>query len=360
MNAFNSILQLLALGGFVLGVLGIALAIGASSQGRNARGGALLAFVGIVAGIVFSIIAQGLLIVDTTQRAVIFNVLTGELEQPRGPGISIVIPGVQQPFIYPISQQTLTFSTREGVASTLSDSAIQARSVDGQQVEVDLTIIFRLDATGDRINQIHRDWSAQPGGYIEGLIRPAVRSIVRDVVARLEAESIYGIGREGMQQDISERLTTSLGRAGINVSEVLVRNVNFTEQFTDAIERKQIEQQELQRAQTEATRVRTQATGRANAAIEEATGQAQAILIRAQAEAEALRLISEQIAANPNLIQYTYIQQLSDNVRLIMIPSNSPFLFDPSTFVQLGEDFSAPAVPQIEGIRDRQQDGGGN
>lgn len=354
MNAFNSILQLLALGGFVVGVLGIALAVGASSQGRNARGGALLATVGIIAGIIFSIIAQGLLIVDTTQRAVIFNVLGGDLETPRGPGIHIILPGVQQPFIYPISQQTLTFSTYEGGSTigALNDSAIQARSIDGQQVEIELTIIFRLNPDENRINQIHREWSVQPGGYVDGIVRPAVRSIARDAVARLEAESIYGAGREEMQSDISQRLTTSLDRSGILVTEVLVRNVNFTDQFTDAIERKQIEQQELQRAQTEATRVRTQATGRANAAIEEATGEAQAILIRAEAEAQALKLISDQIASNPNLIQYTYIQQLADNVRLILIPSNSPFLFDPSTFTDLGADFVAPSVPSSSNTDD--------
>ena len=63
----------------------------------------------------------------------------------------------------------------------------------------------------------------------------------------------------------------------------------------------------------------------------------------AAAEAEALRLVSEQIAANPNLIQYTYITELAQNVSLIMVPSNSPFLFDASSFTDLGDDFEAPA-----------------
>ena len=68
--------------------------------------------------------------------------------------------------------------------------------------------------------------------------------------------------------------------------------------------------------------------------------------IAAEAEAEALRLVSEQIAANPNLIPYQYVQRLSDNVGLALIPSNSPFLFDINTFTAL-EDFTAPDVPQI-------------
>lgn len=341
MNSFTSLLQLLGLAGFGLGVLGVGLAVAATSQGRPGRGGFALAGVGFLAGILFTVVSQGLLVVDTTQRAVVFNVVAGELETPRSPGIHIIIPGIQQAYIYPINQQTVAFSAREASIAAATDSAIQARSVDGQQVDVDLTLIFRLDATGDNINRIHLDWSSQPGGYLEGLVRPAVRSIVRDVVARLEAENIYGAGREDMQTEIFNRLTRSLSRSGITVSEVLVRNVNFTDQFTDAIERKQIEQQELQRAQTEARRLEEQAKGRANAAIEEARGQAEATLIRAEAEARALELISEQIAKNPNLIQYTYVQQLADNVSLILVPSNSPFLFDPTNLLS----GSSPAVP---------------
>lgn len=38
--------------------------------------------------------------------------------------------------------------------------------------------------------------------------------------------------------------------------------------------------------------------------------------------------MSEQIAANPSLIQYLYVQNLSDNVNIALVPSNSPFLFD--------------------------------
>ncbi len=343
MNSFTSIIQLLALAGLGVGVLGIGLAVAAASQNRPARGGVAIAIVGFVAGIVLSLVSQGLLIVDTTQRAVVFNVLSGDLEEPKGPGVHIILPGIQQTFLYPISQQTMSFSTSERTTSNTNDEAIQARSVDGQQVNVDLTLIFRLNAEGVRINQIHRDWSSQPGSYIEGLVRPAVRSIVRDVVARLEAESIYGAGREDMQLEITNRLRTSLETSGILVSEVLIRNVNFTEQFTDAIERKQIEQQELQRAQTEAQRLEAEATGRANATIAESRGEAEAILIRAEAEAKALELVSEQIALNPSLIQYTYIQQLSDNVSLILLPSNSPFLFDPESLLNSANN--QPVIP---------------
>lgn len=348
MGDLNSVVQILALGAFLLGFAGIALVVSAASQGRPARNGVLMAAVGLVGGVVLLIVSQGLLIVDTTERAVVFNSITGQLETPREPGIHIIIPGIQQVTLYPISQQSYTMAdASEGLGSgvgTASD-AIEARSVDGQEVRVDLTVLFRLSSRPDDLNRIHVDWRNEPGGYRDGLIRPTVRSVVRDVVANFVAEEIYGRGRESMQREIESRLSSRLSARGIEMTDLLVRAINFTPQFTDAIERKQIEEQELQRARTEAERVRTEAAGRAEAAIEQARGEAEAILVRAAAEAEALRLISQQIAANPNLIQYTYIQQLADNISVALIPANSPFLFDASTFLQLGDDFVPPPVP---------------
>ena len=114
------------------------------------------------------------------------------------------------------------------------------------------------------------------------------------------------------------------------------------EAFTDAIEQKVVAEQNLQRARTDAQRAATEAEGRANAAIAAANGEAQSIEIRAQAEAEALRLVSEQIAANPSLIQYLYVQNLSDNVQLVLVPSSSPFLFDFASLAESNPGFIAP------------------
>ena len=195
-------------------------------------------------------ISLGVLVVGPTQQAVVFNSLTGELEEPRRSGFHIIIPGIQTVTIYPISQQNYTMSDADAEGNVIGSDAVRARSVDGQEVRVDVTLIFRIDASGNNINIVHRDWSNVDGGYTDGLIRPTIRSIVRDVVATFEAEQIYGVDRTTMQAEIERRLTEVLEPQGFFVSDVLVRDLNFSQQFTDAIERKQIEEQELQRAQT--------------------------------------------------------------------------------------------------------------
>lgn len=343
MSDLSSVIQFLAFGGFLLGAAGVAMVVSAASQNRPVRPGVMTAIGGLVIGVILLIVSQGLLVVQPTDRAVVFNTVSGQLETPRQPGISIIIPGVQQVFMYPVSQQNYTMSDLNESGQRFGDDAIRARSVDGQEVRIDMTLLFRLDET--QLNEIHQDWSNTPGGYTDGLIRPTVRSIVRDIVAGFQAESIYGIGRDEMQAEIDALLREQLGAEGVIVTSTLVRDINFSTEFINAIEAKQVEEQELQRARTQAERVRTEAAGRAEAAIEEARGEAEAIRVRAEAEAEALRLISAQIAANPNLIQYTYIQNLSDNVSLALVPSNSPFLFDFNSFAEIGEGFTPPENP---------------
>ncbi len=66
--------------------------------------------------------------------------------------------------------------------------------------------------------------------------------------------------------------------------------------------------------------------------------------IRAEGEAEALRLINEQLSGNPALLQWRYIENLADNIQIILIPSNSPYLFDMQSMVdQAGGTVVAPA-----------------
>src|SRR5262249_49763021 len=102
---------------------------------------------------------------------------------------------------------------------------------------------------------------------------------------------------------------------------------------------KQVAQQQAEQAKQEAERKRTLAQGDADAAVtkakgdadatvEKAKGDAEAIKLQAAAQAQALDLINQQLSKNPLLIQWQYVEKLAGNVSLILMPANSPFLFD--------------------------------
>jgi regulator of protease activity HflC (stomatin/prohibitin superfamily) len=344
MGGISSLFGLLALLGFALFIGGIALAIVAASQGRPVRGGTFLALIGLIVGLLFSVISQGLVIVEPTQVAVTINTLTGTVEAPKRGGTHVIVPIVQRVAVfYPITQQEYTMSATEAEGAQRGDDSVVARTSDGQTVNMDITIIFRL--IPDEADQLYRGWSEN---YLSGFVRPTTRSLAREVVSQYTAEDIYGEARVQLGDDMEAVISERFAEEHLELTDLLVRDIDFSDEFTNAIEAKVVAEQQVEQAEREAERRRTEAAGLRDAAIARAEGEARATILQAQAEAEALRLVSEQVAANPALIQYLYVQNLSDNVSLALVPSNTPFLFDINSLLQQAiPNFSAPAVPQV-------------
>jgi len=80
------------------------------------------------------------------------------------------------------------------------------------------------------------------------------------------------------------------------ITDVNIINFDFSEAFTNAIEEKQIAQQQLLKAETEK-----------ETAITNAQAEAETIRIKAQAEAEANKVLAESL--NENIIDYLTIEK---------------------------------------------------
>ncbi len=338
-------LGFVALAGWVAVIAGIGLAITAASQNRSSRTGVTLAIVGLIVGILFGVISQGIIIVQPQEVAVVFDTVSGQLLEPRGPGISIVVPVIQQATIYSVAQREYTMSGSTSSGAAQGDDAVVGRTADGQEVRIDATIIYNIETT--TANLIHQRWQQRFEG---SLVRPTVRGIIRDEVARYNVEEVYSTQREALRIGIEDLVRTRFAQEGLSVTDFLIRDVRFTDEYAQSIEQKQIAEQNRLRAQQEADRLRVEAQGQRDAAVFQAEGErlsaverangeadalrlraqaeADAILLRAQADAQALALINEQISQNPDLIQWRYVDTLADNIEIMLLPSNSPFVFD--------------------------------
>lgn len=324
MNSISGILSAASLLGVLLFLAGVGLAVSAVSQNRSPRGGAVLAVAGIIIAALLSVVAGGLLVVEPTQVAIVTNTFTGQVEEPKRAGTHIIVPIFQRVVIfYPITQQEYTMAATLAEGASRGDDAIVAQTKDGQTIGLDVTVIFRVNP--DEADNLYLRWNEN---YLVGFVRPTVRSLVREQVTGFTAEEIYSALREKLANDIEAVVETRFVKEHLELTDLLIRDITFSDAFTNAIEEKVVAEQNLARARTEAERARTEAQGRANAAIAAATGEAESIILRATAEAEALRVVSEEIAKNPMLIQYLYVQNLSDNVSIALVPSNTPFLFD--------------------------------
>jgi regulator of protease activity HflC (stomatin/prohibitin superfamily) len=330
--AVKAFLSFLSAASVLVVVGGLAFVTANSARGRSTRPGIVIAVAGLITALVVIPLNAGLVLVEPNERGVVFRQVgsAGDaLQDPITPGLSWVIPFVDQVIPYDVGQQPVTMeggdATEEG-----GRNAVQAISSDGQVVFADVTVVFRINPL--EVNSIHREWR---NTYIDGFIVPVTRSEVRNAINNFGAEEIYSGGRAALEIQLREDLASAFEQQGFLLTDIRIRNIEFSDEFANAIEQKQIAEQEAQRAvflvqqaEQEAEQARTQAQGEADATVIRAQGDADSIVIRGEAEAEALALINEILAENPNLIQYQYINELGDQVQLVIIPSNSPFLFD--------------------------------
>jgi len=316
----SMVLSLIAIAGLALAGFGVFLIAQMVSRNRRATTGVMLTVIGLVVAVIFFVLGAGVVEIQADEVGVVFNVLSGKLaEAPLGPGLHVVIPGVQEVTLYSIAQQEYTMSGGVSGGRTGADDPVEALTQDGQQVGLDVTVIYRIDPA--KANEIHVKWKNR---YENGLIRPTLRSVSREVLGQYDVQEIYSTARIELGQQIREQTAAAVERDGIQVVNVLVRNIDFSDEYVDSIEKKQVAQQQALEAEFR-VREREQEAEQQRAL---ARGESDAAILRATGEAEALRLINEQLQQNPLLLQWRYIEQLGGNVQLMIIPSNSPFLFD--------------------------------
>ncbi|MCD4684302.1 MAG: hypothetical protein K8S97_00010 [Anaerolineae bacterium] len=331
------ILNFVAIAGLALAGFGVFMAAQAVSRNDPARGGVLITVVGVIVAVLFFVMSAGVVEIQPSEVGVIFNVLSGELaENSLDPGLHIIIPGIQEVTIYSVAQQEYTVSSVPGEGAVQGDDAITALTQDGQEVTIDVTMIYNIDPANAHL--VHQRWQRR---YEEGLIRSTLRAETRAALTSFRVEQIYGGERGLLVDEIEENIRASIQTEGFQLSSIKIRNITFSPEYVASIERKQVAQQEALEAEFRVQERRQEAEQQR----ELARGDADASRIRAEGEAEALRLINEQLAQNPLLLQWRYIEQLGDNVEIMVIPSNSPFLFDLESLTNATGGLTPEAAP---------------
>lgn len=165
--------------------------------------------------------------------------------------------------------------------------------------------------------------------YYATVIAPNIAESVKIVTARYTAESLVE-KRNELAEEIEALLAAKLEPYSIEVSGTSIEDMDFTDAFTDAVEAKQVAQQNKLRAETEAEQRKVEAQAAADVRKLEADAAAYETTTKAGAEAAA----NQQIAASltPELIEYLYAQGW--NGELPKITGNG------STIVNAGDYFS--------------------
>ncbi|MEZ4868206.1 MAG: SPFH domain-containing protein [Caldilineaceae bacterium] len=303
-----------------------------------------------------SLLSAALVFVQPTEVGVVVSMLSpgGVRPQPLRAGLHFIVPVLEAEVKYPVYWQTYTMSSKMDEGAKKGDDSIRARTSDGQEVRLDVSIIFRIDP--EQAVTIHIDWQSR---YIEDLVRPVVRGYVRTQVSQFQAREVNSSARRDLEAALDRLLSEELGNKGLILDQFLLRDITFTDEYSAAIEEKQIAQEGMERTQHEAQQIRnlaegerdklkTEAEGQRDKMIAEAEGEAKAILLKADAQAQALKLIAAALKENPDLLTYEYIQKLSPNIRAMLVPNNAPLIL-PLQELAADLDLATPVTAPITG-----------
>jgi prohibitin 2 len=284
--------------------------------------GAILRSIAIIAVIIiiFSVMFGSILVsVGAGEVGVKFNQFGGVQSDELGEGLHIVPPWVSVTK-YSVRSEVYTMSAQPSEGERVGDDQITALTNEGLMVGLDVTVRYRL-ISGDA-STVHQNLGQ---GYAEKIIRPTIKSVIREVVSTHTAMEVYGEQRQIVASEMQSIMEISLVNDGIIVEEVLLRNVKLPDRVANAIEEKLQADQDAQRMifikqkeQLEAERKIIESNGIANATIIQATG-----------ESEALRIINQELSKNPNLINYKYIQMLQgQEIQTMIVPTDQGIILD--------------------------------
>lgn len=298
----------------------------------------LLALAGIF---IFAIVSFGWVNVHPTEVAVEINKIAGKVgEKPMGVGYHFYNRWITDMVIYKVAARAYpsdTLASEEAKKYTL-----ELKTNDGQNVEVDLTIIYALDSQG--VPLLH---SQIGSNYEDQILLPQIRSEARLAIGSFSAEEIYqGKVRDTMQQAIRQKLIDALVKyPAIKIHDALIRSFQFSPDFQKAIEQKKLAGQQVEinrnRAlaqEEEAKRQEAEARGGKLKAIQEAEGRAQSAKIEAdanrykleqeaagdlarfEANAQGQKLLADAVGGGQNVVALKFAENLSDKLQIYGYP----------------------------------------
>jgi len=302
-----------------------------AARGQKMKNGRTIIIIVLTSALIITTLSAGLVFMEPHERGVVISAIAekGYRETALQPGLGWIVPFVERVERYPVSRQTYTMSIATFEGDIQGDDSITARTADGQEIFVDASVIYQVNP--NKVVDVHILWQDR---YSSDLVRAQSRGIIRDAVSQFNVEQVISDKRFELVAYINEELGIKFEENGLTLVDFVLRNITFSPEYAASVEQKQIAEQEAKKAafvveqkKEEAKQVIETAKGDSQAAVIAADGRAEARLIEARAEADALSLIQESIANNPELLTYQYISKLAPNISTMLLPSESPFVF---------------------------------
>ena len=189
--------------------------------------------------------------INPGQKGVLFETLGDGLEKDivYGQGLHIIAPWNDM-IVYDV-KETETFEKMEVLSSN------------GLSIKIDLSILHH--PVHDRIGYLHDNLGES---YLEKIIKPAVRSVTREVIGNYLPEELYNSKRKEIEDEIFSKTKDIVSEKDITLPAIYIRDVTLPQTLVSAIEQKLKQEQEsleyefkIDKAKKEAERKEIEANG---------------------------------------------------------------------------------------------------
>ena len=220
------------------------------------------------------------------------------------PGLHVVVP---------IYQRVTNVDTR---VQPHQFQEIDAASRELQTVKLTGVMNYHIDGqfASDLFQRVGTDFAAK-------IIDPAFNDFIKTVVPDYSVNDILA-KRDEIRSFAKQQLAANLAQFHIVVDDIYIANIAFSDEFQQAIESKQVAQQQVQTEQ----QILAQKQIQAQQAVAQAQGQADATVTLATGQAKANDLLNASLT--DQILQYQYIQKLTDKITVMLLPSGNQTIFD--------------------------------
>ena len=246
------------------------------------------------------------------------------------PGIHLKAPFIQNTVNYSTRQVTYeTSDFPESSQANYPDYSVDTTSLDGQQIQIKYTIRFAID--GRQAEWIYNNIGTMDQ-LVEKVVKTEARSLSRNIPKKYSAAQLYSAGVFDVMMEIGDTLRPVFDKNGIIMDEFLLRKIDFTEQYFNVLEEKQIAEERIvvERNILEQEKIKKEQT-----------------IIQAEAEAKQIEIKGEALKLYPEIIQLEFIQKLSPNISWGILPDSGVIPFLDLSNIAEGMD-SSPLIQNIE------------
>lgn len=229
----------------------------------EALGGSLICIVGAVLLVILIALFNMIRIVPEYQRLVVFR-LGRVMGKPQGPGLVLLIPGVDRP---------VRVDLREQVREVPQQTSI---TKDNAPINIDFLWYFKVMEPSQSVLQV-TNFEAAAAGIAATTLRAVIGGIPLDDVLSQ---------REHINTMLRTRLDEVTERWGVKVTNVEIREIIPPRDVQEAMNR-QMSAERIRRA------VVTESTGTREAAINVAEGEKQSNILRAEGQKQSAILQAE-------------------------------------------------------------------